>query len=329
MKISVIITNHERKKYVKDAIISIVNAQEFNSKIMEIILVKDYSDTEIEKFANENGVINIDTDEVGLGKKLELGILKSRGDIICFLDDDDMYHHGKLSFVMELMSDRDVIFVHNDIIQISEEDNYDSVKGTSISSGNDINFSILGLSNNQIGEIMKYRADWYLSSMVIRSDVAKKYAKVIGNCKKSLDKVIFLLAIKEGKSIVVSEKKLTFYRKHISITGLKTSLREFNRSRLEFTRESLKTLKTIESIDSNVNSQFSQFISLMRFKMEANLKIYGDKNIEGKYVEKNLKNAIFEFNCKECKQLLLLLRVSTISGWMASYLYMKIQTRGI
>ncbi|MGP6207219.1 glycosyltransferase family 2 protein [Cuniculiplasma sp. SKW3] len=329
IKISIIITNHERKKYVKDAIISVVNTQEFSNKILEIILVKDYSDEEIEKFAHDKGVINIDTNEVDLGKKLELGILKSRGEIICFLDDDDMYHPGKLSFVTEVMSDRDVIFVHNDIIQIAEDDNYDSVKSKSPLNGEDKNFSVLSLDNKQIGEIMKYRTDWYLSSMVIRGEVAKKYANVIGKCKKSLDKVIFLLGVKEGKSIVVSEKQLTFYRKHISITGLKTNLREFNRSRLEFTKESLRTLRTIESMDSKGNSQFKRFISLMRLKMESNAIIYGAKDIEIRNVKKNLHKAMLESNCKECKQLLILLRVNMISNWIASYIYMKIQTRGI
>ncbi len=329
LKISVIITNHKRKKYVNDSIISVVNSQSVEKSQVEVILVMDYSDDKIERFAREHGVKVFFTNEISLGKKLEVGILQSHGEILCFLDDDDMYHPSKLSYILKIMADPDVIFVHNEITQIGENEKYGSLEKDTDIKGDDVRFPIADLSKSQIGEIAGYRSDWYLSSMAIKANLARKYAELIGKCQKSLDKVIFLISVKECKSIVISKKPLTFYRKHISITGLKTDLKNFNISRLTFTRESIRTLETLQRISSENDTQFMEFIDLMRIKMEANAIIYGDVDIKRNEVIKKLRSAKVLFNCNECRQLIILLELGIFSKTIASFIYKKIQTRGI
>lgn len=327
--ITVIITNHERKAYVKDAITSIINSRISVPDEVEIILVMDYRDSDIEDFARNLGVRVFYTMEVDLGKKLEIGIRECNGDIICFLDDDDMYNPEKIPYVKNLMEDPEIAFVHNNIIQIGEDDTYNSLQKDTDVSGIDRIVNVKGMDTAEIGIMFGMRADWYLSSMSIRADVARKYARTIGECRKSLDKVIFLVALLECKKLVVSAKSLTYYRKHISITGIKTNLVSFSISRLEFTRESLRTLSLMKDLSQDEGSPFIKAIELMRIKMQANALIYGEEKMSRKEIIEKLKKAAVDYHCSECRKLIMIIRLGIISRKLAGSLYQKIQTRGI
>ncbi|MGC8726379.1 MAG: glycosyltransferase, partial [Thermoplasmata archaeon] len=86
--ISVIITAHNRKEFLKNSINSVIN-QTLPRSFYEIIVVKNFIDFEIDDFIQKNGIINIYTDEIEIGKKIVLGIEHCKGEILCFLDDDD------------------------------------------------------------------------------------------------------------------------------------------------------------------------------------------------------------------------------------------------
>jgi len=110
--ISVIIIAYDRKIFLKDAIKSVLN-QSLDRNLYEIITVKNFKDKDIDDFIDQNGLLNIfSEDNTILGKFLE-GITKSKGDIIAFLEDDDRFHKDKLKIVNEIFSDEDVVYYHN------------------------------------------------------------------------------------------------------------------------------------------------------------------------------------------------------------------------
>ncbi|MDG7044693.1 MAG: glycosyltransferase [Nitrososphaerota archaeon] len=117
LKVSVIITAHDRRRYLKEAIRSVIE-QELNSAF-EVIVVKNFDDKDIDSYMAEHGVIGILCKERNVGEKLADAITRSSGDIISFLDDDDMFYPGKLKVIVdEFTKHKEVNFYHNMAINI-------------------------------------------------------------------------------------------------------------------------------------------------------------------------------------------------------------------
>ena len=88
-KISVIITAHSRKKYILEALSSVINNNLSKDKL-EIIIVKNYIDSvidsEIERLSKQYNIISIIENDFRLGAKISKGVKSSSGDVITFLD---------------------------------------------------------------------------------------------------------------------------------------------------------------------------------------------------------------------------------------------------
>lgn len=121
--ISVVIPTLNRTDLLENAISS-VEAQTY--KNIEIIVVDDFSSKEIpverfiEKFKSVKLVFIRNTKRMGGAASRNIGIDKSRGDFICFLDDDDVYMPNKIKLLLDAINkspDADAAFgkirVHN------------------------------------------------------------------------------------------------------------------------------------------------------------------------------------------------------------------------
>lgn len=103
LSISVIIVAYNRKMYVKQAVESVLN-QTYDKNKYEIIVVKNFHDEDIDKFLIANKVNNIFSLNEEYGKKLSTGISNSNGDIICFLEDDDLFDKYRLERVNQIFN---------------------------------------------------------------------------------------------------------------------------------------------------------------------------------------------------------------------------------
>ena len=101
MKISVIITAFNLEQYIKEAIQSVLN-QKFDLSHVEIIVVDDCSTDNtpaiIKSFGNSLKYIRLSANKGVLLATIE-GINASTGDILCFLDGDDVWKENKLALV--------------------------------------------------------------------------------------------------------------------------------------------------------------------------------------------------------------------------------------
>ncbi|WP_054845398.1 glycosyltransferase family A protein [Sulfuracidifex tepidarius] len=96
--ISVIITAHNRKKFIVDAISSVLN-QTLQKSFYEIIVVKNFEDKTIDNFIYRNNIKDIYLSEEPIGPKYVKGIQNSTGEITCILEDDDKFKVDKLQKV--------------------------------------------------------------------------------------------------------------------------------------------------------------------------------------------------------------------------------------
>ncbi|MEM3455352.1 MAG: hypothetical protein QXT72_02190 [Candidatus Micrarchaeia archaeon] len=67
--ISIIITAHDRRDFIRDAIQSALN-QTLEKSLYELIVIKNFYDENIDKFVEENNIKNIYTSKLEYGKKL-------------------------------------------------------------------------------------------------------------------------------------------------------------------------------------------------------------------------------------------------------------------
>jgi len=124
--ISVIITAHNRREFLLDAVNSALN-QTLPKDEYEVIVVKNFEDKSIDKFLEEHGVKNIVTNEGPLGAKIAKGVEESRGEVISLLEDDDLWLPQKLEKVKQVFQDENVIYYHNDLYNFYEFLNINSL----------------------------------------------------------------------------------------------------------------------------------------------------------------------------------------------------------
>jgi len=124
--ISVIITAHNRREFLLDAVNSALN-QTLPKDEYEIIVVKNFEDERIDKFLEEHNVRNIIVEEEPLGAKIVKGVEESRGEVVSFLEDDDLWLPQKLDIVKQVFKDKDVIYYHNDFYNFTDRINIDAV----------------------------------------------------------------------------------------------------------------------------------------------------------------------------------------------------------
>lgn len=186
-EISVIITGYNRKKYILKAIESALS-QDWDKNSYEIIVVRNFKDERIDELSKEHRIINIFMDGT-IGEFLYAGIMASRGRIVSFLDDDDLFVPGKLREVYEKFSG-DIVYYHNSFIPIDED-------------GNSVIFT-------------NKSKDFNMSCISIRKDIIN--IDGLQRINTIQDTFMFLSATESLKAMVSDNLQLTYFRLHQSTT---------------------------------------------------------------------------------------------------------------
>ncbi len=124
--VSVIIPCYNREKYIEECVISVL-AQTY--KNFEIIIINDASTDNsadvIKKLQQENPQkIKVFTNKKNLNRSISrnIGINKSKGELICFLDSDDKWYPNKLTTQVQVMENNpEISFCGTGMDYINEE----------------------------------------------------------------------------------------------------------------------------------------------------------------------------------------------------------------
>jgi glycosyltransferase involved in cell wall biosynthesis len=144
--ISVIITAYDRRDYIKQALNSLMQ-QTVNA--FETIVVTNF-EMDLSQFNKLNPRhIVVPKDQRHL---LFRGILEARGNILAFLEDDDLFLPNKIEWVYKVFRERGVVYYHNDYRSIDAHGN----KIVFRNEDNYFNLSCVSVKKNIINaEIMK------------------------------------------------------------------------------------------------------------------------------------------------------------------------------
>lgn len=210
--ISVIIISHLRKKFIKIAFDSVVN-QSLHRDYYEIIVVKNFIDDEIDSYIENNGGKNIYTDAQPLGDKCLIGTENSNGNILVFLEDDDLLTYEKLQRVMEAFEMQDVVYYHNNHSLVNQD-------GRIINGGmfpevkNVITIKLDSARSKDIGWILRHGGSFNLSSIAVKSSILLNHLSYLRGMNVAVDNFMFYVALASNGYLRIDSQKLTFYRLH-------------------------------------------------------------------------------------------------------------------
>ena len=215
IRISVIIIAYQRKEYIVKAVESALD-QDFDRDEYEIIVVKNFSDSYIDEFLKNHGVINVLSTNTGIGKKFAEGLLFSKGQIACFLEDDDIFLKNKINEVYQTFTKhRDLVYYHNNASFIDEIGEPLSDFRT-IASGKITKTGELYVKNEDkddaVFKLFSLGPYWNNSCISIRKSHFLSYLGMLSNIDTIFDGAIFFCALCTKGDILLTGNVLNCYR---------------------------------------------------------------------------------------------------------------------
>ncbi|MFZ2799916.1 MAG: glycosyltransferase, partial [Syntrophorhabdus sp.] len=113
--VSIVITTYNRRAFLKEAVLSVIN-QDYKNK--EVIVVDDGSFDGSSEEVRHLPLRYVWKQNRGISSARNMGIQVSKGEYIAFLDVDDLWKKGKLTQQMSIMADNDADISYTDEIWI-------------------------------------------------------------------------------------------------------------------------------------------------------------------------------------------------------------------
>ncbi len=211
-RISVIVIAYQRKKFIMTALESLFK-QSFSKDLFEIIVVKNFIDTEIDKFIKANKVKNIYTDTPDLGNKCINGIENSSGEIIVFLEDDDFFASNRLEVINKVFEDEEVVYFHNGHYLVDSKGNI-SKSSLFAKFNKDLRISKHNLKQTLARKALKVGFSFNLSSIAVRRSIFLSNLSSLRGMNIAIDNYMFYVSLASGKNLIATPLKLTYYRLH-------------------------------------------------------------------------------------------------------------------
>ena len=270
--ISVIVTAYNRRRYLPFALRSL-EAQMLPRDRFEVVVVKNFDDKESDGIISRNCWKDVYNDDPYHGRMVLAGLEESRGEIITFLDDDDMYTDNRLEEVYKAFTSfKRLVYFHNSQAIIDENGNVLERPSLSknLAGGSPIvidvdklrelvkryNVSVADLVLNKI----RVRADFNNSSVAVRRHIVESHAQLLKRLPASIDAFVLVSSLKAGGLMYFTDERLTLYRVHGENWSyyVQIARSRSNEARLKRARALILVIKTFGLIgsmllDGNIN----------------------------------------------------------------------------
>lgn len=231
--ISVIITAHDRKDYIVKAINSVLN-NVYPKDSFEILVVKNFDGGIMENIDHNIILLNL---EGTIGEYMSTAIEKSRGSIICFLDDDDEFYSNKLKEVNDTFKDFPRLgYYHNSFEIINAEG--ETLKKRSRYKQPKRDYYIQEENKEKyLFKVGRFNGTFNTSCVCIRRSVILPFIHFLKRVPASPDGALYLAALKSNYDLLVTHKILNKYRIHgnQTIPLTKSAFMNVNQKMLEAT----------------------------------------------------------------------------------------------
>ena len=216
-EISVIITAFNRKEFLERAINSAIG-QSFPDQRYEIIIVTNFTPSVdpavLNKFKGEIKYIRFTTEQIS--EMLLLGIKNSRGNIICFLDDDDLFTEEKLQRVYEVFTNHpDLVYYHNNYLRFRDCGNLQ--KGL-FWTNKSLYIPKKEMKVRKIREVIRKGGNFNLSCISVKRSQLGTISNKDWNFNYLPDSMLFYFMLGRG-DFIVDSTVLTHYHSHKSVSN--------------------------------------------------------------------------------------------------------------
>ncbi len=216
--ISIIIPYHKKRKYISSTLNSVLNQ---TYKNLEIIIIYDDTDRSdlnfIKKISKlkKNIKLIINKKNSGVAYSRNLGLKRSKGKFVAFIDSDDLWKKNKIEYQFHFMKKNNYLISHT-------------------------NYEIIDTFNKKIG-LMKIKKELDYQSLIHSCDIGLSTVMINAKIKKKIrfpnlitkeDYVVWLNISKKHK-IYGLQKNLVFWRK--------------NRNSVSYTIQKIKDAFTVYS----------------------------------------------------------------------------------
>jgi len=285
--ISVIVTAYNRRRYLPFALRSL-EAQTLPRDKFEVIVVKNFDDKESDGIIFRNGWKEVYNDDPYQGRMVLAGLEESRGEVITFLDDDDMYTDNRLEEVYKAFTSYDrLVYFHNSQARIDENGNVlerpslskNIVGGSTVIVDVDklrtfakkYGMSIVDITADIILKV-RVRADVNSSSAAVKRDALEASAYLLKELPIFIDLFVFASSVKAGGLMYFTNERLTFYRVHGENWSYYAEIARSgsNETRLKRARAVIKMIKAYKLIGSRLlNRSINRYLCLERLNKGA------------------------------------------------------------
>ncbi len=264
--ISVIVTAYNRRRYLSFALRSL-EAQTLPRDRFEVIVVKNFDDKESDNIISRNGWKDVYEDGTYHGRKILVGLEESRGEVITFLEDDDVYVSNRLEEVYKAFKSYDrLVYFHNSQTIIDENGNLlerpPLPTSKNLVGGNTVIVDVDKLHvfakkySMSVADLVlltvRTLADTYSSSLAARRSALEVNAHLLKELPTSIDFFVFASSVKAGGLMYFTDEKLTLYRVHGENWSSELRLKGGKEMQLRRARALLQVIKARELIGSSM-----------------------------------------------------------------------------
>jgi len=244
--ISVVITAYNRKEFLLDAFNSALN-QTLSKDKYEIIVTKNFTDDKIDGYIKKNGGKLVFFEKGNIGEQIVDALKYASGEVICFLEDDDLFTKEKLHHVYNIFSKNvNLGYIHNSEYFIDKNGKKINTKINRYEKNKSF---VLMNKDKKILKLIKAEQDYNPifnpSSIAIRKLLLINYLRYLKNLKANQDGFMYFVALNSDFDLYFTNKKLTYYRLHSSTSISFDSYKNFKERLVqlfEYTMYSLKPL---------------------------------------------------------------------------------------
>ena len=241
--ISVIITAYNRKQYLLNAFKSAYN-QTLSKDKYEIIVTKNFKDNNIDTFIKGHGGKLVFFKQGTTGAQWTDVLKYVKGEVLCFLDDDDLFLKQKLAIIYKLFEENDELGYVNNARYYIDENNRRFVK--SVNKFEKIESAFIEQRSLLKLLLLDIRVPWSnASSISIKKSLLIKYFNQLKKVTYTPDLFLYLISLDSKLSLMLTGKKLTQYRIHSSTSVSFNLYENFKETALKMTYADLKISKEL------------------------------------------------------------------------------------
>lgn len=255
--VSVVVTAFRRRGYLRGAVQSLLG-QTLDPASFEVLVIKDFPDPEFEAWATSLPIaVRVVTEELpGIGEMPARGLSLARGEVVCFLDDDDRFRADKLSTIARMFSlDPDLTFYHN-----SQKERHEQVvdsTGRSRMEVDDGHFWSITAGPGTLGKaavrkLFRAGAHGNSSSISVRRTHLLPFIPYMLRDRCSLDVLLFLSALVSRGRIQADSRPLTFITVHPSNMSRPRRIESLRRYAISRIHDTPMLLEMVQDIPGGV-----------------------------------------------------------------------------